>query len=121
MCVPLLAGALIVGINAEVKAQPADPPPGSHRIPKDKANSAGCYVPDADTLPVTVGQLPPCATGVPKEASAQEWKCPGVGDSPNQTCHWAYENRLGCQNGGAGLMCDTVAVAGGTECNCVEP
>jgi len=40
--------------------------------------------------------------------------------APNIICHPAYEDRLGCQNGGASKMCDTIATASGTTCACVN-
>jgi hypothetical protein len=96
------------GIPDVAKAQPGNAPPG-------------CKLDAGDPGPPN--ETPPCKTGVhqkPPGDGTPHWSCLSSGTSPNQTCHWLYEDRLGCNNGGAGTMCDTVATGGGqTSCVCV--
>ncbi len=70
--------------------------------------------------------IPP-VEGVPQpgpNSPILEWGCknnltPGP---PNQQCHAAYEDRLGCNGGGAGKRCDTTNPPGSsaTACICVD-
>jgi hypothetical protein len=71
------------------------------------------YIPEEDR--------PPCQTGVPNVAGATPvFGCKSVGIAPNKTCHWMYEDRMGCNNGGTNTMCDTVVTQTGTACSCIS-
>lgn len=67
-------------------------------------------------------QAPP----IPYKSSAAmseinvDWPCINHPQSPPPfiTCHPAYENRVGCDGGGASKMCDTVPSGSGTTCKC---
>ncbi len=83
-------------------------------VAKKGEKTGNCYLEEGEPLP----KYPiDCAEGVPADDFG-EWSCLVVGTIPNQTCHWMHENKLGCENGGSGKMCDTVGITGGTQCKC---
>ena len=89
--------------KVDVAEQEHSPTDGGCRLEMDK--------------PFPPNKIPPCETGVPS-TGPHVFACESVGSHPNKTCHWIYEDTLGCDNGGYGKMCDTVAVPGGTDCKC---
>jgi len=66
----------------------------------------------------------PAKKGVPKTSSGGgilNWSCKNNPATPPPMiqCHPAYEDRMGCNSGGAGTFCDTVPDGGGgTMCGC---
>jgi hypothetical protein len=123
---------LAVGLTAEGKEAIAGgaSPEGSNRmatgdrpkkeVPVGKKDEklGKCNLEEGKPLPPH--KISDCVEGVPKteEIPIPEWDCQVVGTFPTQTCHWMYEDKLGCQNGGSQKMCDTVSEGSGTRCKC---
>ena len=120
-----MVGAIVFsgGINDNGFAQSKD---GSKLHVVQEGNTLKLeYTPAPGNMDASLMTVPghPAEEKVPTtspDGLALTWPCQNIGQVPNQQCPPAYEDRLGCDGGGANKYCDTRQTPGGIACVCVN-